>query len=75
MAAEQTTDPLIDTIEQRIAAKQTTIPIHKVVKQPFPDRLRIAEAELVRLREFVQFVADHSNDPGVVAEAKKHGAE
>lgn len=54
---------------------KTIIPIHKRVKQPYSERLRIAESELVRLREFVQFVADHSNDPGVVAEAKRHGAE
>ena len=31
--------------------------------------------ELKRLREFVQWVADHSNDPAVVREAKAHGAK
>jgi hypothetical protein len=34
-----------------------------------------AIAEIERLRRFVQFVADHSNDPGVVREARAHGAE
>jgi hypothetical protein len=32
------------------------------------------EGELARLRAFVQWVADHSNDPGIVAEARKMGA-
>ncbi len=54
---------------------ETTIPIQKVIRQPYPERLRLAETELVRLRDFVQWVADHSNDPGIVAEARKHGAE
>jgi stringent starvation protein B len=31
--------------------------------------------ELKRLRAFVQWVADHSNDPAVVREAKAHGAK
>lgn len=31
--------------------------------------------ELKRLRAFVQWVADHSNDPAVVREAKLHGAK
>lgn len=49
--------------------------ITPIVRQSYPDILRIAEAELVRLREFVQFVADHSNDPSIVKEARRHGAE
>lgn len=38
-------------------------------------KFEAADAEIERLRRFVQFVADHSNDPGVVREAKLHGAE
>lgn len=33
------------------------------------------DAELKRLRAFVQWVADHSNDPAIVREAKAHGAK
>jgi hypothetical protein len=36
---------------------------------------REAADEIARLRRFVQFVADHSNDPGVVREAEAHGAK
>ena len=31
--------------------------------------------QVERLRLFAQWVADHSNDPAVVQEAKRHGAE
>jgi len=31
--------------------------------------------QVERLRRFAQWVADHSNDPAVVQEAKLHGAE
>lgn len=34
-----------------------------------------ARSEIERLRKFVQWVGDHSNDPAVVREAKRHGAE
>jgi hypothetical protein len=30
---------------------------------------------IASLRRFVQFVADYSNDPAIVREAKRHGAE
>jgi hypothetical protein len=30
------------------------------------------DAEISRLRGFAQWVADHSNDPNVVQEARKH---
>ena len=51
------------------------IPVHRVVRTPYPEQLRAAHVELIRLRDFVQWVADHSNDPAVVREAYKHGAE
>lgn len=36
----------------------------------------VAAAETVAsLRRFVQFAADHSNDPAIVREAKRHGAK
>jgi hypothetical protein len=50
--------------------KDSDIPIHRVAKLEYPERLRLAELELVKLREFVQWVADHSNDPTVVQEAR-----
>ena len=34
-----------------------------------------AAAEIERLRRFVQYVADFSNDPQVVKEAMAHGAK
>jgi hypothetical protein len=34
----------------------------------------IGSEEIARLHDFVQFVADYSNDPAVVREAKRHGA-
>lgn len=34
-----------------------------------------AADEIERLRRFVQFVADYSNDTAVVREAKAHGAQ
>lgn len=46
-----------------------------IVRPEYPERLRLAETELVRLREFVQWVAHHSNDPAVVREAWKYGAD
>lgn len=55
-----------------VDSSNTTIKVKKLTDL---ERARIAEAELVRLREFVQFVADHSNDIGIVTEARKHGAE
>ena len=51
------------------------IPVHRVVRTPYPEQLRAAHAELVRLREFVQWVADNCIDTVVAAEARRHGAE
>jgi hypothetical protein len=36
---------------------------------------KVRSDELKRLRAFVQWVADYSNDPAVVREAKAHGAK
>lgn len=38
------------------------------------DTMDEAAKELARLRRFVQYVADFSNDPAVVREAMAHGA-
>ena len=35
------------------------------------ERLDTQKIEIERLRAFVQFVLDHSNDPAVIAEAKR----
>ena len=38
------------------------------------EQFREMQRELKRLRRFVQYVADYSNYPQVVREAKAHGA-
>ena len=50
-----------------------------------PEKMKVAAPEcgwcedaaeqIIALRKFVQWVADHSNDPAVVQEAKAHGAK
>ena len=37
--------------------------------------LRRQAGEIDRLRRFVQYVADHSNDPQIVKEAMAHGGK
>lgn len=49
------------------AEAKTILPEHTLMME--------AADEMVRLRKFVQWVADHSNDPAVVQEARRHGAE
>ena len=48
------------------------------IRKTYPHKVAQRKArsdELKRLRAFVQWVADHSNDPAVVREAKAHGAK
>lgn len=53
----------------------TVIAMNDETDMPVTERLRVAESELVRLREFIQWVADHSIDPLVIIRARQHGAE
>lgn len=69
MSDERQTTPL-DYLKDRVSSVARGVPVRDL-----DEALEAVRAENKRLRRFVQWVADCSNDPAVVDEAYRLGAK